>query len=405
MLAYDPEQLTALPPIRTVLELGKKRGGPQSRTVILHARLTEIGTLDMWCSEIEGSGVWRLQFDVRAATQTDVAGHAGTGEQGGIVDERVASECRAMIAATFGSDAEKPEGLAKRLAAATELSRNEWPPTLLRCLWEALVEHEAGRRRSPTHEARWLNLLGFSLRPGFGVALDDWRVAQTWRLLQGKLVHPGPMGRTEWWILWRRIAAGLPAGQQRALAEPLLGELRTAQRSVLMKRGANLRYTAHEGAELWRMLGSLELLAPSWKLELGGIILDLAAGEKLPAVRAASLWALGRLAAREPLHGPLNAVVGPEVAEAWIERALKLRDPPETLDFFLLQAARRTRDRYRDVSERVRREVLDRLAGRDAPSHYQELVREGGELANDEQGLVFGESLPAGLVLTSAGHD
>ena len=53
----------------------------------LHAKLTEIGTLELWCSEIGGERTWRLQFDVRSATQTDAAAHACEAEQQGFVDE------------------------------------------------------------------------------------------------------------------------------------------------------------------------------------------------------------------------------------------------------------------------------------------------------------------------------
>ena len=56
-------------------------------------------------------------------------------------------------------------------------------------MWEALMEMEPGRRRSIVHEARWLNLLGYALRPGYGLAVDDWRVAETWRNVHGKLAH------------------------------------------------------------------------------------------------------------------------------------------------------------------------------------------------------------------------
>ena len=85
------------------------------------------------------------------------------------------------------------------------------------------MEFEPGRRRSAVHEARWLNLLGFALRPGYGLAVDDWRVAQTWTTLQGKFAHAAANVRVEGWILWRRIGGGLAAGQQQALADPLLG--------------------------------------------------------------------------------------------------------------------------------------------------------------------------------------
>ena len=87
------------------------------------------------------------------------------------------------------------------------------------------------------HEARWLNLLGFALRPGYGLAVDDWRVAETWRIVQGKLAHPTAACRVEGWILWRRVAGGLSAGQHQALAEPLLGPVRGLHRSLMTGKG------------------------------------------------------------------------------------------------------------------------------------------------------------------------
>ena len=75
-------------------------------------------------------------------------------------------------------------------------------------MWESLIAFESGRRRSATHEARWLNLLGYALRPGYGLAVDDWRVSETWRLVQGKLVHGSPACLNQSWILWRRIGGG-----------------------------------------------------------------------------------------------------------------------------------------------------------------------------------------------------
>ena len=85
----------------------------------------------------------------------------------------------------------------KRLEAAAGQRRWDWPPSLLRAMWQALVDHERGRGLSIAHEARWLNLAGYALRPGYGLALDDWRVAETWRALQGKVVHNAAACRTE----------------------------------------------------------------------------------------------------------------------------------------------------------------------------------------------------------------
>ncbi len=401
LLPVDAEQMTALPPIRTVLEAGKK--GPSGFvTVELHARLTEIGTLDLWCGEADGRRTWRLQFDVRAATQTDREAHRGTGEAEGVFDEAVAEACRQVIRGIFAPSkkadgAPPPASLVKQLEKVTEIKRRDWPMTLLRSFWETLVEVESGRRRSAEHELRWLYLLGFSLRPGYGLAVDDWRVAHTWKLLQGKRAHHTPACRVEWQILWRRIAGGLNAGQQRSLAEPLLAALRPANRPKLRK--PELGASSHEAAEAWRLLGSLELLPVPVKVELGDLLLPLAEREKIGAVRDAALWALGRLGARVPMYGPLNAVVPAEVAARWLVHLIDAALPEEAIAFSMVQLARRTGDRYRDLHETTRQRALAWLDRRGAPAHYRELVAVGGALEEAEAGLMFGESLPRGLRL------
>jgi hypothetical protein len=401
LVPLDREQLTPLPPIRTVLRT-RKKGEAETISVQLHARLTEIGTLDLWCSELGGRRSWRLQFDVRSATQTDIAAHRSAAEREGVVDEAVWGRCRAAIEATFGPEgAERPEGLAKRLAAAVGVARDAWPTSLCRRIWEALVEVEAGRRRSPVHEARWLNLLGFALRPGYGLAVDDWRVAETWRIVQGKLAHPGAACRMEGWILWRRVGAGLLAGQQQALAEPLLGPVRGLHRLLMTGkgRGGDFAFPSHETAEIWRLLGSLELLPPELKTELGGILLDLLPKRKMAPVRAAMVWALGRLGARALLYGPLNAVVPAAAAAAWLDGLLGTSPGDSAGLLAVMQLARRTEDRYRDLPEKSRTAAARWLQRQAAPAHFIELVLEGGRLDSEEQGLVFGESLPKGLRL------
>ena len=399
LIALDREQMTPLPPIRTVLRT-RKKGEAETVSVNLHARLTEIGTLDLWCSEIGGRRSWRLQFDVRSATQTDVAAHESSAESEGFVDEDTWQACREAIDGTFGDEGnDKPEGLMKRLAAMTGMNRNLWPTSLCRRIWEALMDVEAGRRKGPVYEARWLNLLGFALRPGYGLAVDDWRVAETWRVVQGKLVHPTAGCRLEGWILWRRIGAGLQAGQQQALAEPLLGPVRGLHRLLVSGkgRGGDFGFPPQETAEIWRLLGSFELLPATLKVELGGILLDLLPKRKMEAVRPAIAWAVGRLGARSPMYGPLNTIVPVEVAADWLKRLMDCfgGDPAGWLS--VMQIARRTDDRYRDVSQKLRDAAVRYMETEGAPAHAVELVRTGGRLDSEEQGLVFGESLPKGL--------
>ena len=399
LIPVDREQMTPLPPIRTVLRTTRK-GESGTMSVCLHARLTEIGTLDLWCSEAEGRRSWRLQFDVRSATQTDLSAHESAAEREGFVDEAVWDSCRRLIEATFGPKASDPaEGLVKRLTTAVGLNRREWPTSLLRRIWEALMEVESGRRQSQVHEARWLNLLGFALRPGYGLAVDDWRVAETWRNLQGKLIHPTVMCRVEWWILWRRIAGGLAAGQQQSLADPVLGSIRAQhhQATTGRGRGGELSAGSHEMAEVWRLLGSLELLSGQTKIELGSMMLDLLPRKKTEAIRSAVAWALGRIGSRQPTYGTLNAVVPADTAAAWLRKLMEFRGDEPMVLLAAMQLARRTDDRYRDIPEKLRAKAVDWLGGLDAPPHFLQLVRDGGQLDSEEQGMIFGESLPKGL--------
>jgi molecular chaperone DnaK (HSP70) len=403
IIGIDPLQLTALPPIRTVLHSGRKSEAA-TVPVTLHARRTEIGTLELWCSEADGGDrTWRLQFDVRIATRPGQTTHAGGAEVQGFVDQQIVETCTRLIrhAFTTTTPAHRPEGLAKRLETATFQSRHDWPASLMRSFWESLMDVADGRKLSLEHETRWLNLTGLCLRPGYGLAVDDWRVTQSWKLQSTKVIHAkNEQCRAEWWILWRRVAGGLSEGQQHTLAEPLLAMLRTYLRKAGTAKGSPLGYGPHEGAEVLRLLGALELLKLETKLELGEIFLDFILRDRVAPLRDAAAWALGRLGSRVPVYGPLNALVLVESIESWLSRLEARRvseGPPDKLLFSLVQLARLTGDRYRDISPAARSALLEKMYSANAPAHYIQLIAEGGELAAEEQKIAFGESLPRGL--------
>jgi hypothetical protein len=227
------------------------------------------------------------------------------------------------------------------------------------------------------------------------------------------------MCRTEWWILWRRVAGGLEPGQQQTLAEPLMAALRArwsaragqhSQRRLARAgkaSGGEFRFGSNEYAEVWRLLGTLELLDIGLKIELGQLVFDLGLRKGLEAVREASAWALGRLGTRVPVYGPLNTLVPVDIVETWTQRLLALdADPvfvrrvgelPPSAIFVGVQLTRRTGDRYRDVSDELRNAVQQWLVKRHAPKHFVTLVGEGGDLHADEQILVFSESVLPGL--------
>ncbi|HYE21631.1 MAG TPA: Hsp70 family protein [Tepidisphaeraceae bacterium] len=410
IVGVDPEQMRDLPPIRTVLQSGRKSAADTVR-VQLHARLTEIGTLELWLAEVAGDRTWRLAFDVRATQRSDFTAHAtGGAETQGVIDQQLVTASIDAIKSTFTKTspatrnsqlATPPASLVKHLESITELPRADWPSTFMRALWEALLEAEPGRRLSDAHEARWLNLTGFCLRPGYGLAVDDWRVAQTWRIYPQRVAHAkNELVRAEWWILWRRLAGGLTAGQQQTLAQPLLGALRDRIRmpgSGGRNREPAYQFGPHETAEVYRCLGSMELLPPETKRELASMLLDVLAKDRPKEIHEAALFALGRLAARAPVYGPLNAMLPPEDAATYATRLTQLKHTHPTALFAAVQLARKTHDRYRDVPDDTRTAVLNWLTSNNAPAHYVDLVREGGTLAAEEQKTVFGESLPRGL--------
>jgi hypothetical protein len=400
LVPIDPESMTALPPIRTVLHT-QRRSDRGTVPALLHAKLTEIGTIDLWCSEVGAARRWRLQFDVRRATQTDIAAHEGEGESGGFIDENQWQACYELLSGVFRPQGEdSPGGLMKRLSRALDQHRNRWPPSLLRRIWEALMDMEAGRRRSAEHEARWLNLLGFALRPGYGFAVDDWRVAESWRHLHGKLAHRASF--SESLILWRRIAGGLSLGQQVTVAERWLAHLRVLYQHYVRggkRRQSELLLKPQDSVEVCRLLGSLELLPLSVKVETGDMLVELQGHKKLKNARAAMVWAVGRLGQRVPVYGPLNTVVSRDTAADWLESLLRLdyRDAADQLA--VMQLARRTKDRHRDLADELRDRAVEWLAEAGAPGHWIELVREGGQLDSEEQERIVGDSLPQGLRL------
>lgn len=401
MIEVDLDQMKPLPPIRTALQ-AKSRNEKRDIPVRLRVGLTEIGTIDLSCHEVDSERSWKLQFDVRSATQTDREFHDGSGETQGIIDDSTWHACSAAIEAVFDAEGTSPpKSLVNELVSALESEREHWPMSLMRRMWDALMERQDGRKKSAAHEARWLNLLGYTLRPGYGFALDDWRVTETWRHVNGKLAHGTPAIRNESLILWRRLAGGLTRGQQSSIANPLLASLRGMARKLRGQRvkGSTVLLRPEESVEVWRLLGSLEWLSVTNKQELGDLIVELKDKAKLHSARQAMIWTLGRLGQRKPVYGPLNCVIRSEIAESWIRDLLSEPEPSGNVQLAMVQLSRKTGDRYRDISESLRSEVLGWLTRLETKPSWTTIVESGGAFDEEEQGRVFGESLPQGLRL------
>src|SRR5262245_34976859 len=211
LVALQSAALARLPPIRTVLRFGRKLE-ERALPVQLEAQLTEIGTLALWCRSRTTEHRWRLEFRLRDTIGAEAPPPEAAAAL--VVEPMRIEEATRLLRGVFEMD-DDPVTLMRRLEAALDAGRDAWPLPAIRTLWDALWTLEAARARSPAHEARWLNLAGFLLRPGFGDPGDDLRVNRLWRVLGADLRHPrATQCRAEWWNLWKRMAGGLNARQQ-----------------------------------------------------------------------------------------------------------------------------------------------------------------------------------------------
>ena len=408
IIAFDPEEIVALPPITTGLRYGKSL---EARTIAVHLRvhLTSTGTLELWCLSRQSEHRWKLAFDLRGRSVADPSTGAASGPRGvgslRDAQELILSEDRVqgaeqLLEECFGQrSAGDPVALMRRLEEALGAGRDAWPITAIRRLWDALFALEPSRSRSPAYEARWLNLAGFLLRPGYGEERDPWRAERLWRLFDRGPESPGAAQvRAEWWSLWKRVAGGLTRQQQQALLQEIRPALLPAARSR-GKGGRRVKAGPQEVREMWQVAASLERIPAQWKSELAAELASRVVRGKASEIET---WAFGRLLAREPVHGPVNTVVEPSAIETWIgdlAEASWSKSGPTALA--LAQAARLTGDRARDLSQSLREKVATRLEREDSAT-LARWVREVVPLDAGSQALVLADSLPVGLRIVEA---
>lgn len=408
VVTLENSEITVLPPIRTILHYGR-RGVAQQLPVQLAVRLTEIGTLELWCQSKQSDHSWQLAFDVRG--EADEAEATGSIET--IVEQATLEAAQAAIRRTFGQTTAgddgnyAPEGLRKRLESILELEKEAWPTQLIRTLADTFLEVAEGRKRSFQHEAFWFNLLGFCLRPGYGDPGDELRMKTIWGLYLEGIRFNRPQVRTEWWIFWRRVAAGLKAGHQMQIYEQVRGSLQsggaTKQAGKKGKgkgKGSSAYLSSAEELEVWLALANFERLSANLKVSLGRTLFQKIRKAK-GTPNAKELWALSRFGARTAMYGPLDRLIPAVEAATWVEGLLALPlDRRENVGRVLVHLANRTGDRGRDVPEEVRDQVAQWVEPLKNGAHLQELLADAAsQRSEEEQAWIFGEALPTGLVL------
>ena len=62
---WSPEEVQELDPIETALVAAEGSSEGETVPVRLHAHVTEVGTLDLWCRSTRDEQKWKLEYDVR----------------------------------------------------------------------------------------------------------------------------------------------------------------------------------------------------------------------------------------------------------------------------------------------------------------------------------------------------
>jgi len=370
-------------PLEAVIRFGKK-AEERLVPVRLGAHLTEIGTLEIWAQSKISEHRWKLQFELRKPVLAEQAKKA---RPAALISAEAVATAEGLIRDTFERGSLPPEGLPARLEQALALGRNSWPLETIRRLGDLFLDLNAGRRHSPAHEVRWLNLCGLCLRPGFGYPGDDYRIERARRVwVQGLQFASKVECETQWWIFWGRVAGGLNRSQQADVFQRLS--------YALLPKGKTPRLNSSLLREMWRCAASLELLPAGTRTDLGNAIVKrIRSGEFSPS----EFWCLARLGARRLFYGPNNQVLPAATAQRWIEALGRLPQAAECL----ARLGQRTGDLTRDLPpgglELVRQAVA---AAPEAEALLKILEGEGRDM--DSLAQVFGEELPSGLVLGGA---
>ena len=370
-------------PLHAVIRFGKP-GAERTVPVKLVSKLTEVGTLELWADSKVSENRWRLQFELRKQ-----AAAATAGKPAAMLSDDAVLAAMQLIRDTFERATLEPEQLPARLEQALGLGRNSWPLSAIRKFADVFLELAEQRKRGPQYEARWLNLAGLCLRPGFGFPGDDYRIEQARRLFAAGLVFQNAVqNQSEWWIFWGRVAGGITRNQQTDLYQRVSSNL-------LPKRGEKVRVNSSLLREMWRCAASLELLPAGTRNELGdALVKRVVAGDG----RESELWCIGRLGARELFYGPTNQVLAANTVARWVDALGKLPIAAETLALL----TRRTGDAYRDVPAAAIVVARRNIEGHKDAARLLPLLEGKGARDSESLSRIFGEELPSGLQITAA---
>lgn len=403
LVQVDDRRFQPLPPVVATLPAHQEEGD-EAVPVVVQAELTAIGTMELACVELAERGPGRrfaLDFDLRGGGTSTSDGTARrtvppAGDRQHGYGKRF-DEAREAIERIFGKGRQdvhqrEVKGILRNLERILG-PRHTWTMALNRGLFDVLWPWQRGRRRSPDHERMFWLLAGYCLRPGFGDGRDPERVRLLWKLFEQRLTHAKEVRSwPQFWIAWRRVAAGLSEEQQQRLRDVVDPFLAPSEKRLKIPK-AFRNEAVHDMLDL---AASLERIDATRRRELGEWLLERTWTDRDPR-----LWAaLGRIGARVPTYGSVHQVVPVRAVERWADHLLRERwEEIPTAARAAMSICRVTNDRARDVAPRLRQRVADRLRQVDAPEHFQRAVQEFVAPDEEEHTAFYGEELPVGLRL------
>ncbi|MEM1281938.1 MAG: Hsp70 family protein [Chlamydiota bacterium] len=394
IISIDPSELHPLPPISTILRFGKKSPATEAKDipVTIGISYTTLGTLELWLQSKITDHRWNLEFQLKSSSgQDDQLALIKEGRHDETFNANFLEEAKNVLFDLFTpGGTTKPEKIIEILEGIFEQPRLEWSPSILRGLWETLLEKVKSRKLSPKHEARWWNLAGLFLRPGFGYPLDDHRMKELWKVILSETNQKSSDEVSiQKWICLRRVSGGLNKGQQNQIYHQIMPSIFNKQSGrIELSKGCD----KYHYKEKIRTLASLERVEFKAKRTLGKALIE--AIIKAKGGSSDEIWAVGRIGAREPLYVSQANVLPVEDVSPWIQSLLP-HSKGEKRALALAMLARKTPHNELNVKKEIREQVKNLTES----THLHKMIDGHETLTAQEKNSVLGDHLPPGIIL------
>ena len=380
VIKFNSKRYLPLPPISL-----KAKTGKGEKQVAIEVILKETGYMQVLCKEIDGNFEQDLRFNL-SQSEKNVNNTAPAKRRVPITKAQIKKIDNLIKSADAGELAYNC--LFKSIEEIMGSKRSSWHAEMLRQLFDIFITDKRFLA-SESAMSIWFRLIGYSLRPGFGVKGDIERVDIIWDMLNSKFEFKNPEFWSDWWVMWKRIAPGLSIERQNMLKDYIFPIL-------FPKQKLNRKVTQHERNQIWRLIGHLEKLPIEEKEKIGwwAVRAPQSYGKDLLA-----LHAVGRLGARDLAYAPETLLLPQSVANEWASHLLRKAIPGNSyLDWALRELGRKTGDKLVQIDDVIRKKIVDILKQKHRKKSFIQPLIKAARLAEKDLAEFTGESLPSGFL-------